>query len=149
MEIKPPDPDDREKAILRELQSLLQALSHLADVERRLQGEQQTIHQAINAASRQAYQAQQANQSDQYTSAMDQRARAMTAGASLEDQLQRIGARKQEIATHQQRLQAELVSLQSTQRQADQRLQSLLAAAPTPAPAYASAPAYAAPGLPP
>lgn len=152
MEINPPGPDDREQAILRELQSLQQALSHLVDVERRLQGEQQAIHQAINAASRQAYQAQQANQPDQLTSAMDQRARAMAAGASLEDQLQRISARKQDIATHQQRLQAELVSLQSSQRLADLRLQGLLAAAPAPAPAYTSTPAYApgpaAPGLP-
>jgi hypothetical protein len=121
---------DQEQTILRELQALQQALAHLLTVEQRLLGEQATMNQHINAASRQAYQSQQTNQPSQYMSAMGQRDRALAAAAALQDQLQRIAERKVEIARQQQSLQTRLSAVQSTQRQDDLRLHELLAQSP-------------------
>jgi hypothetical protein len=130
MELYPQRSADREQAILRELQSLQQALNHLIAVEQRLQGEQTAITLQINQASFRAYQAQQANLSDQHQNAMDQRSAALATAATLQEQLGRIADRKAEIARAQQSLQVELGTMQAAQRQEDLRLQAVLAQAP-------------------
>lgn len=121
---------DREAAILRELQGLQQALAHLNAVEQRLRSELPLLDQQINEASRQAYQAQITNQTDQYTRALNQRSTALAATNTLQEQLGRIATRKQEIAARQQQLQAQLSLLQTSQRQADLHLYHQLAEVP-------------------
>ncbi len=123
---------DQETATLRELQTLQQALTQLNFDEQRLLAHQAQFHQQLNDASRQAYQAQQANQPDQYNRALAQRSAALAAAANIQGQLGQITARKQHIAAQQQYWQAQLGSLQSAQRQADLRLHDLLAQAPAP-----------------
>ncbi len=123
---------DQEAAILRELQTLQQALNQLAFDEQRLLAQQAQATQQINEAARQAYQAQQANRPDYYNWALDQRARALAAVNNLQAQLGQIAGRRQELGARQQYLQAQLTAVQSVQRQSDLRLHEMLAQAPAP-----------------
>jgi subtilase family serine protease len=121
---------DYETAILRELQTLQQAIAQLAVDEQHLQAQQAQATRQINEASRQAYQAQQANQLDYYNWAIEHRARGVAAANTFHLQLGQVAARKQQFVARQQYLQAQLNAMQSSQRQADQRLQGMLAQPP-------------------
>jgi subtilase family serine protease len=126
MDTGPATSIDRQLAILREQQALQQALTHLNTTEQQLLFQQAQLHQQINLHSAQAYQAQQLGQHDQAARALEQRAAAMTAYASLQEQLQRVAARKAEINRRQQYLQAQLNVLLSAQHQADSQLRGML-----------------------
>jgi hypothetical protein len=110
---------DYEIAIFREQQALQQALAHLNDVEQQVLSRQAQLHQQINWYSGQAYQAQQGGQQNQVARALEQRAAVMAAHASLQEQLERIAARKAEIGARQQHLQDQFTILRSGQPQPD------------------------------
>ncbi len=89
------------EAIARELNSLKQALDHLAAIERDLEQRRVQVQNQINYAITEAHQARQINRYDLANAALARSAQAQAELARIHEQMARIVARQREITSRQ------------------------------------------------
>jgi hypothetical protein len=94
----------QEAATTAQLLALQQALDHLVQTEQRLLAQWHDLQGQIDGYTKEAQQAWQANRQDLAEQAVNKRTQLMPTLAGIQEQMQRIQARKEEIARQRQDL---------------------------------------------